>query len=253
MSSIHFREIGHGFPVVLIHGFCETHQIWDGFAEKLSEDFRVIVPDLPGFGKSQLLSVPFSVEGVAEALLHFLAELKLEKFSLVGHSLGGYVSLAMGQLNPDKVKSIILFQSTPFADTEEKRTNRNRVMQFVKENGVKPFIDTFVTGLFHNKQHPAIPGVHRLAMQTQMDTLLTYTTAMRDRPSSIAFLESSLLPCLVIAGEQDSIISVESLRDLEKIGRVKMKTLKDVAHMGMFEDPPGSIELIKDFLIGEEV
>src|SRR6185295_19424601 len=144
MNRIYYEEKGNGRPLVLIHGFCETHEIWDRFAENLSGAFRVLLPDLPGFGKSSIPPTPFTVRDIGLLMLSWLDELQLEAPVIIGHSLGGYVVLAMANAQPGRFPGFGLFHSTAYADSEEKKENRNKVIDFVGRNGVQPFIDSYV-------------------------------------------------------------------------------------------------------------
>ena len=251
MEEIFFRKLGKGKPVILIHGFCETHEIWNGLAENLAETFEVFSIDLPGFGHSQLPPAPFTLAEIAKKVLGLIEREKIILPFVVGHSLGGYITLAMTESAPEKIGGLCLFHSTVYPDSKEKKTNRNKVMNFVKTNGVGPFADTFVPGLFFDKKHPAIPVVDKIARGTSQETLLAYTAAMRDRPSSVAILRKSDKPVLILAGDKDTIITKESVQEyghLAKKGLVQILT--DTGHMGMFEHPQRVRNILKSFLSG---
>ena len=98
MSRIHFFEKGEGQPLVLIHGFCETSRMWTDFAEKLAKDFRVICPDLPGIGDSPISGEQISLEEVAVMLEEWMDTNEIHQPIVIGHSLGGYVTLALLEL-----------------------------------------------------------------------------------------------------------------------------------------------------------
>lgn len=250
MSPIFYRKLGKGHPIILIHGFCETHEIWNGFADNLSEKFEVFAIDLPGFGASPMLPAPFSIEEIAAVVTNWFDQIHLKLPIVVGHSLGGYVALAMARKSPEKFAGICLFQSTAYPDSDDRKANRNRVIEFVKARGADPFIDTFVPGLFFNKSHQAIPETYRIARKTQAETLVAYAAAMRDRPSSTdskAFFDK---PVLVLGGGEDPIISAEITR--EHIGffsDAEVHILKNVAHMAMFESPEEALEIVENFAL----
>lgn len=247
--NIFFREQGEGTPIILIHGFCETHEIWEGFDKKLSNYGRVISIDLPGFGNSPIPTGSISIDLIAKILLSWLKENKIEEPVLVGHSLGGYVVLAMAERDPELCKKIVLFHSSVFADTEEKKANRDKIVDFVTKNGVAPFIQTFVPSLFYNKQHTQINRVKSITSQTQINTLIEYTKAMRDRPSREDFLKSYPYRTLIIAGEEDEIIQLETS---EKIATISLKSvflaLPQTGHMGMIESETMTVEKIAWFI-----
>ncbi|HEV8511873.1 MAG TPA: alpha/beta hydrolase [Cyclobacteriaceae bacterium] len=249
MEKIFFRKSGKGKPVLLIHGFCETHEIWNGFAEKLSEAFEVFAIDLPGFGDSPLPATPFTIQDVAKDLLNWIDQENIRSPFLVGHSLGGYTALAMAKQGQEKISGLCLFNSTPYPDSDDRKSNRNKVIEFVKKNGVDPFIDTYVPGLFLDKKHPAIPDVYKIARRTSEETLLAYTSAMRDRPSSIDFLKEFQKPLLTITGDNDSIISVESVREFGHLAKTSwVHILENTGHMGMFEQPDKALRILSDFM-----
>lgn len=248
MNNVFYSERGKGFPLVLLHGFCETHQVWDSFIEALSEDFRIITPDLPGFGKSPLPEGSISLNDIALQLLGWLEKLQIRQCLVIGHSLGGYLTLAMAQEKPDVVVGFGLFHSTAKDDSEEKRKNRDRVFEFVQTNGTQPFIDTFVPALFYRKDHTAIERVHQMASKTPQRSLLAYTLAMRDRPDRLPFLRAYKGDSLLIAGKHDSIIPLEMIEEQAAMNpNCTFCVLENSGHMGMFEDRTEAQRSIRSF------
>ncbi|HMJ69696.1 MAG TPA: alpha/beta hydrolase [Cyclobacteriaceae bacterium] len=249
MSSIHHRTMGSGRPVVLLHGFCETNQVWGVFANLLSQRCQLIIPDLPGFGASELPQVPFTIDNIAERLWQWLNELGIKNPVIIGHSLGGYVTLAMTNQRPEAVPGFCLFHSTAKPDTAEKKQSRDKVIAFVNKNGVAPFIDTYVPGLFFRKDSPSMKEVFPIAYSTTAGTLVAYAAAMRDRPDRRKLLEDFNGPLLMIAGEKDDIIPLDTLMDqavLPKKGRLSI--LSDTGHMGMLESTNRSVEIVTQFV-----
>ena len=251
-AGIFYTDQGKGFPVLLIHGFCETHQIWESFSKELSKDFRILSIDLPGFGKSELLREPFSVTDVGLRVLEFLKELKIESCIPIGHSLGGYVTLAMAEKQSKIFKAFGLFHSTAYPDTEERRLSRNKVIEFVTKHGVTTFIESFIPPLFYDQSNPHILPLVRLASQTKAETLIAYIKAMRDRPDRTNVLEQFQGPILFIAGEKDAGISPESVKKQASLAsNVTFNLLPGIAHMGMFESEEVTLTLIHKFLVQE--
>lgn len=249
MSAIQFMETGKGYPLVLLHGFCETRKIWEHFAERLSGDYRVLCPDLPGFGDSPLPENPFDISDISMQVLGWIQENQVVNPVVVGHSLGGYVALAMAAVQPDRLAGIGLFHSTALADSTEKKENRNRIIDFVQRNGALPFVETFVPGLFHRKDHPAIAYVYNIAAGTSTNTLVAYAAAMRDRPAQLDVLAEFTKPILFVAGEKDTIVEYHQLEEQSKLSKFPFFAgLRDVGHMGIFEDEPGSVKIVKDFM-----
>ena len=248
MPSLHFSESGKGFPIVFIHGFCETHEIWREFTRPLANHFHVYALDLPGFGGTDLLPVPFSIDAVGDSVAQWLVQNKISKCLIVGHSLGGYVALSLAVRHAALIKAIGLFHSTSFADTTEKKGTRNRVIDFVRNNGVPPYIDTFVPGLFYNKENPANHEVRRIALLTKQETLIAYAEAMRDRPDRTDILRNNEIIKFFISGRNDTMIPPETTRQLSEISQnCRFFELMAVGHMGLFEAKTECQEIIRDF------
>jgi pimeloyl-ACP methyl ester carboxylesterase len=247
--NIYFREQGQGKPIILIHGFCETHEIWSGFDSKLAHYIRVISIDLPGFGDSPLPPIPFTIDAVAEIVLTWLKRQQINDPVLVGHSLGGYVVLAMAAIDPAYCQRLVLFHSSIYADTAEKKANRDKVIDFVKNNGVAPFIQTFVPSLFYDKAHPGLERVKSICAATPQQTLIEYTRAIRDRPSREDFFKTYAGNSLILAGDKDEIITPGISREMSLTGlKSDFLSLKDTGHMGMIESESTSLEKIRSFI-----
>ena len=247
---IYYTEEGKGFPIILIHGFCETNQIWSKLNPVLATKYRVISIDLPGFGKSSELSRPFTLVEVAERVINFIQQdLKLTTCVVFGHSLGGYVALAMADLKPELFLGFGLVHSTALADSEERKISRGKVIEFVEEYGVQPFVGSFIPPLFFNQSHPAIGNMVELAAQTKKQTLIGYTEAMRSRPDRTHVLKEFTKPILLLAGERDTIIPAQTLEELAKVAsNPTLVILHNAAHMGMLENVTETAEAIQMFL-----
>lgn len=123
-QTLFYRSIGSGPDVLLVHGFGEDGSIWDRQFEAL-KGFRLIVPDLPGSGRSQLVP-DMSMEGLASVLYRLLKHLNIGRIAVIGHSMGGYVALAFAEKFPELLSGLGLFHSTAYADTEEKKSNSKK-------------------------------------------------------------------------------------------------------------------------------
>ncbi|TRX58613.1 alpha/beta hydrolase [Fulvivirga sp. M361] len=250
--NTYYYSKGSGTTVVLVHGFCETSDLWHNFSHELAETYEVLVPDLPGFGKNDLLPDDFTIREVSEWLYRWLVSLAKKEVVIIGHSLGGYVGLELAKQHPEMLLGLGLFHSTAFADPEEKKLLRNKVIEFVEEQGVKVFADAFVSQLFYapNRKHLAteVDKAVATAGQTPLNTLIQYTKAMRDRLDRTDILKSGI-PLLFIAGEQDTSVPLErSEAQLPMIKKGKAHILKNTGHMGMFEAREEALQVIKGFL-----
>ena len=244
---------GQGKPVVLVHGFCESKAIWAKIQPALAEEYQVIALDLGGFGDSaNLLPHPTSVESLALQIKDLLWHLGIDKAVWIGHSLGGYVSLAFAEKYPAQVQGLGLLHSSALPDSEEKKKVRQNVIDFVEKNGVEPFIENFVEPLFYSKRHPelqaSIHAVQQIAMQSSLKAVVEVTKAMRDRPDRSHVLRNANYPVLLAIGREDTAVHFESyIPQLSLAPDTLVHIWKETGHMGMYERPTETLELLRYF------
>ncbi|WP_297336874.1 alpha/beta hydrolase [Algoriphagus sp.] len=252
MSPIHFFEKGSGQSVVLIHGFCEIGAMWEDFAQELSQSFHVLCPDLPGFGKSPLPKPQISLEETAVVLEEWMEAHSIHNPIIIGHSLGGYIALALLELMGNKIKGIGLFHSTAFADDAEKKEMRNRTIQFLKKFGAEKFVSSFVPPLFSEKHREEfadeIEKATQQARQSTLEGLIAFTEAMRDRKDRFEVLNNFQGPKLMIAGTEDGAVKIEASRQ-QKTAFTDYVELEGTGHMGMIEEKERTLALVRNFLI----
>lgn len=250
MTSIRFFEKGKGQPVVLIHGFCEIGEMWEEFANVLSQKFRVICPDLPGVGKSELTEEKLSLEEIAVQLENWMDEQRIEDPIVIGHSLGGYVTLALAELMGQRLKAIGLFHSTAFPDNEDKKGMRDRTVIFLRKHGVDKFVTSFVPPLFPEKSRDLfkteIEKTIEQGKKCSLKGLISFTLAMRDRKDRFEVLQNFPNPKLMIAGELDTAVPIDMSR-AQKNAVTHYIELEDTGHVGMIEKKNETIEILKNF------
>lgn len=248
MGHIACSEWGSGSPVVFLHGFCDNRVMWNEFVEPLTTRYWVITADLPGFGNSDPLPTPFTIDQVGDQLYECLRDRKIERPLLIGHSLGGYVALSILDRHPEFLAGLVLFHSTPVGDSEERKTVRDKVITFVGEHGVSKYLESFVPNLFLDKRHPAIRETLSRMMGTTPGSLIGYAGAMRERPDRTEVLLKAQIPLLIIGGMHDALIQIA---DLENIAKKSAKTvlykLPQAAHMGVFESKKQCQDTISSF------
>lgn len=248
MDALHYRETGSGPTLILIHGFPLNQQAWNEFAEKLSASLQVVTLDLPGFGKSPALPHPFSLKDVASSVLQWINKRKYHRPVIVGHSLGGYVALALADLNMDVMSGLCLFHSTALADSDEKKESRNKVIEFIEKQGVHAFTSNFIGQLYADTQHSSITKVKSIAVQASKDAVVEYTRAMRARPDQKSVLRRFPKPVLFLSGEKDRGIPADSILEQAALCRdAEAVILPEVAHMGMFESEGTCLKRIINF------
>lgn len=253
-NKLAYINQGSGIPLLLLHGFCERKEIWNHCISALSKEARVIAIDMPGFGGNLAISGDISIDSVAEEISDFLKEMDIPEAVMVGHSLGGYVTLALAERYPQLCKGLCLFHSTAKADSEEKKTNRDKAALFLEKNGTEPFAQNFVPSLFapvnHQKLALQIATVKQMVVQTHDKTAVAYTEAMRDRPERLHVLRKAEFPCMFIAGKEDQAVPYDDLQQQSKLptGSSEFVSLENCGHMGMYEQEKKSLDALISFV-----
>lgn len=249
MSTIFSPVRGEGPPVILIHGFPLNQSMWDNFADLLARHHKVYTPDLPGFGQSPILPSPFSLEEVADEMIRWIEHQRMLNSVIIGHSLGGYVALAMVKKKPSLFAGLGLFHSTAEPDSEEKKESRTKAVDFIKKNGASVFTTNFIEPLFADPKNPAVAAVKEIARQASEPAVIGYTLAMRDRENRVDVLKDFDKPVLFIAGVKDKGIPVHAVeRQASLCKHPKLHILPEGAHMGMFEQRAETASIIGEFI-----
>ncbi|SFF35698.1 alpha/beta fold hydrolase [Thermoflexibacter ruber] len=254
MPILSYLEKGQGNPVVLIHGFCEDKSLWVKFVSPLSASNRLVCVDLPNFGESPTMQ-EISIEQMADSVIDTIKHLQIEKCVVIGHSLGGYVALAMAELYPEQLAGLGLFHSTAFEDTPERKENRNKAIASIKENGVEPFVRTLIPSLFSPVQKQKenikknIDILINNAKQIPPANIITTLQAMRDRKDRIDILKNINLPVLFIVGKDDVPVPLEaSMAQCYLPKNSLVSIMAEVGHMGMIEAEKNCQIVVKNFL-----
>ena len=141
-STINFTDKGRGKTVVLLHGYLESLEIWNGFADELARTFRVIAIDLPGHGLSGVVASIHTMDLLAEAVDAVLRHLDIDKAFIIGHSMGGYIALAFVRLYPERVRGLGLIASQVLADAPDRKEGRYKSADDVSKNGIGSVVET---------------------------------------------------------------------------------------------------------------
>jgi pimeloyl-ACP methyl ester carboxylesterase len=248
---LHFFEKGQGHPLLLLHGFCESGEMWHYLADSLSTQYRVICPDLPGFGNSALTHPIQSLEEVAEQLEGWMQAEQIQNPIVMGHSLGGYVALALLERMGNRIKAIGLLHSTAFGDDLDKKEMRNRTLTFLKKHGAAKFVTSFVPQLFPDHRRIELAEAMAQAIEdgkrSSLEGLLAYTVAMRDRKDRLAVLQQFAGPKLLLAGTLDGSVKIESSRAQQEVFTHYIE-LEGVGHLGMVEEKEKTLAVVQDFV-----
>jgi pimeloyl-ACP methyl ester carboxylesterase len=251
-KKIVYRVYGNGKPVMLVHGFGETGDVWQTQVDFLKDSFQLIVPDLPGSGQSEMID-DMSIEGMAEVVKTILEAEAAKKVAMIGHSMGGYITLAFAEKYPGYLNSFGLFHSTTFADTEEKKAARRKGIEFTREHGAYDFLKSTIPNLFSEQSKSTMRSAveHLIAKGKYFrpEAIIAYYEAMISRPDRTAILKNTKLPVLFIIGENDITIPMQDmLKQSHLPGKSFIHILHQSAHLGMLEEPEKANTALKEFL-----
>lgn len=252
---IHYTDRGKGEALILIHGYLETSAVWDDFAGRLAERFRVIAVDLPGHGKSDLSDETLTMEYMAGSIKDLIGHLGLKKVFMTGHSLGGYVTLAFLDLWPELLKGYCLFHSHPFENTPENITKRESEISMVQAGNKDLIYPGNIARLFANdnlgKFHSERIRSEKSASEIPGETIIAVLKGMILRPSRVHVMEEGRVPCLWILGTRDNYIDFEKVRSGIKLPpNAELAVLENSGHIGFIEEEDRSLKILSDFAAG---
>ena len=212
--------------------------MWDFYIPEFAKKNRVITIDLLGHGETECLSYVQTMEDNADAVHAVLSELRIRKAIFVGHSMGGYVALAFAELYPDTIKGLVLLNSTASADSEERKTNRDRAIKVVKHSFMN-FISLSIANLFSESNRErlasAIENVKKEALKTPLQGIVASLEGMKIRQDREVLLHLTPYPKLMILGEKDPVLNYEETKQQIENTAVKLVTSPD-GHMTHIEN-----------------
>jgi len=247
--EIAYTEQGKGPAVVFLHGFLENSLMWESVAPHFSKSHRVIRIDLPGHGQSDNIGYVHTMDEMAEAVMSVLKHLRIRRSVFVGHSMGGYVSLALAEAYPDNVKALVLFQSTARADSAVKKRDRLRAIELVKKNP-SSFVRKAIPMLFRpvnrKRFRNEVAQVKLQALTTSVQGITAALEGMRQRPNREVLLKFPPYPVRFIVSDKDPVIPLDSIREQATLSdAVDIHVIKGSGHMSHIEDEKTTIALLK--------
>jgi pimeloyl-ACP methyl ester carboxylesterase len=250
-TDIYYRKTGAGPAVMLLHGFPSDGSLWDNVVGKIGEHFTVIVPDLPGSGKSPLDKAT-GISDMAVQIKRIMDHEGVDKAVVAGHSMGGYVALAFAALYPERLAGLSLVHSTTVADDDEKKKNRQKAIELIRKGGKKAFTQQMVPNLFSDsfKQHqPAVVEEHiKKGMTVPDEGMINFYEAMMARPDRSALLQNATYPIMWVMGSDDKIIYYKKILEFAHQSYINFVYLyKDCGHMSMIESPERLTDDIREF------
>jgi pimeloyl-ACP methyl ester carboxylesterase len=239
-----YERRGEGAPLVLIHGFPLDHSIWEDVLPLLEKDFDLILPDLRGFGESTIPDSPNSMTAMSRDIASLLDALGIEKASLAGHSMGGYVSLALAREFPHRLSGLALVSSQAVGDTLERKEGRYKTAADVAEQGVRVVVEA-MGDKFSPK--PQVCDALRPLMERQsIPGVAGALKAMAEREDMTNFLASFSLPLVLIHGDTDALIPVDRAREIHSlVPSAHFVELSGAGHTPMMEAPEKTAAALK--------
>jgi len=250
-AVLQYTVSGEGNTVMLVHGFGEDSNIWNGLADKLAANYKLIIPDLPGSGSSTILSAEKTgITDYAESLHAILENEQVKKLTMIGHSLGGYITLAFAEKYSHLLDAFGLFHSSAYADDAEKKATRKKAIEFIQQNGSVAFLKTSIPGMFANPDHSKtdIDVLIQGAGNFKPAALIQYYEAMLNRPDRTEVLQTFSLPIMFILGTQDKAVPLELGLKQSHLPAISHIHILESGHMGMLEQPENSLLKITHFL-----
>jgi pimeloyl-ACP methyl ester carboxylesterase len=245
---------GQGTPVLLLHAFPLHAGMWQPQIDHLGDRFRLIAPDLKGFGASDAPedAADYSMDGYARDLKALLDELGIEKATVVGLSMGGYVAFAFLRLYPDSVAALVLADTRAEDDPAEGKDKRSAQQAQVRNQGTAGLIDGLAGALLSEDARQSQPEVVARAKELMQNPAVGFIgglEAMKNRPDSTGDLAKIGVPTLVMVGETDGVTPPEAARRMhEFVGESRLVVLPRVGHLSNLEAPKAFSEALGEFL-----
>jgi pimeloyl-ACP methyl ester carboxylesterase len=251
-KEVFYKVIGEGTPVVLLHGFAEDSNIWNEQVLFLQKHCRLIIPDLPGSGRSGMLEKNnITIEDYAACINALLDNECIDRCILIGHSMGGYITLAFAEMYAEKLLAFGFVHSSAFADNEEKIASRKKGIEMMEEYGVFPFLKNTIPNLFsenYKKQHAErVSELIEQGKKFSKEALIQYYTAMMKRAGRTKVLEKSKVPVLFIIGSEDKAAPLDDLLQQVHLPKISyIHILQGCGHMSMWE----KADELNNYLLG---
>ena len=248
-GTMHYLDQGNGPAVLLIHAFPLNNTMWSPQLEAFSSRFRLIVPDLRGFGQSQPPS-PWTMEEMASDLNELLDRLGVTDVAVVGVSMGGYIALAFWSQYPVRVRQLVLSNSRARADNETEKAARNGMIAAIEQGGAGILPDRMLPRLLQPNPAPLIVrNVREMIDQVHPSAAAYAVMAMRDRMDYSTMLHRIACPVLIVTGENDAIIRVEDARAVaDAIPEAQFVKIGNSGHLSNLENPEAFNGALLSFL-----
>ena len=250
MQDIYIGDEGKGFPLVLVHGFLGSSKMWEPQIDFFKDNFRVITPDLPGFGKSNKAKSHKSIQSISNFLLDHLKEKKIDKFHLLGHSMGGMIVQEMVKSEGNKISKLVCYSTGPIGEMPGRFETVNESRENLKKNGLETMARNIAKTWFVKGENAKYFDVCiEVGKQTSIEAVNNSLVAFKNW-NGVEASKSIKNKTLIIWGDRDRSYNLEQVKILEKnIKNSKLKIFENCAHNVHLEQPDQFNKTIKDFLL----
>lgn len=252
--SLWYDDVGptDATPLLCIHGFPHDHRLWSPQRDALANTYRIITPDLRGFGASGT-SGPYSMDQFADDVAALLTELGITRAVICGLSMGGYIALALWRRHAHRIRGLILADTKASPDDDVTRTKRQHMIELALNAGAAAVADEQVTGMVGAStrlEHPELVGhVRDMLAAAPVEGIIGALEAMMVRPDSTPLLSTINVPTLCIVGDQDVIAPVKEMRAMcAAIPHGQLRVIDDAGHVSNVEQPDAFNDAIAQFI-----
>jgi 3-oxoadipate enol-lactonase len=245
---LNYDQHGAGTPLVLLHGYPFDHTIWKAQVRDLKENARLVTPDLRGHGKSPAPEGAYSLDLMAKDVFALLDQIGVFKAIWVGHSMGGYVTLAAYRLEPERFSGIGFIASNYLADSPEAKNKRYEAAEKVAQQGAEAALNpkAFKEGTPESSEN--VQKAKQLTLATSPAGIIGTLQAMAARPDSTETLRSIKVPALVVGGSGDQFFKPEIPQKMAELIPNAKLVMADAGHMPMLEQPGVVTDALRDLL-----
>ena len=249
MQDIFAEDTGSGIPLVLVHGFLGSSDMWSPQIKFFKDDFRVIAPALPGFGKSSSINSCDSIECMAKAILSLLEKKEIKNFNLLGHSMGGMIVQEIAKIAGEKILKLICYGTGPRGDIPGRFETIDQSRKKLKINGLKDTVYRIAkTWFIEEEKAKYFYLCEEAGKKTSIEAADNGLIAMKNW-SGIENLKNIKIETLIVWGDQDKAYNFNQVETLNNnIPNSELKVIKDCSHNAHLEKPDEFNRVVGEFL-----
>jgi pimeloyl-ACP methyl ester carboxylesterase len=250
---LRYLHAGSGWPLILLHAFPLSADLWRPQLDRVARGWQFLAPDLRGFGRGALPPQSMTMDEMAADVSAFMDGLEIDRAVIGGLSMGGYVTMALYRLAPERFTGVVLANTKATLDTPEARAAREQMIELVRAQGASAVADQMLPKLLgetSQRARPLLgPMVRRLIEGNSAEGIEAAIHAIKDRPESLSTLERTAAPSLVIASDEDVIIPVTEAETMHRVmPRSQLVVLTSAGHLSNLEVPDDFSEALGNFL-----